>query len=72
MMCGRAAAAISPFVMESLGKLGFLVVMSLANVISAAIVYALQVEPNLRQLGDITSEPVALGAQKALASSDFN
>jgi hypothetical protein len=72
MMCGRAAAAISPFVMESLGKLGFLVVMSSANVISAAIVYALQVEPNLRQLGDITSEPVALGAQKALASSDFN
>merc|ERR1719379_434017 len=63
MTCGRVAAAISPFVREWLLNEAFLVAMCIMQVIAIGLVAALQIEPNLRQLGEITGETAPLGAK---------
>merc|ERR1719379_769368 len=63
MTCGRVAAAVSPFVREWLLNEAFLVAMCIMQVIAIGLVAALQIEPNLRQLGEITGETAPLGAK---------
>ena len=56
MMSGRVAAAVCPFVREWLGNRGFLIAMGVLQALAVGIVFALKIEPNLRQLGNITTE----------------
>ena len=63
MTCGRAAAAASPFVREGLGTEGFLMAMCVMQAVAVGIVAALQIEPNLRQLSEITGETARLSGK---------
>lgn len=63
MTCGRAAAAASPFVREGLGTEGFLMSMCVMQAVAVGIVAALQIEPNLRQLSEITGETARLSGK---------
>merc|ERR1719247_1576852 len=56
MMCGRLAAAAAPFAREWVRNEGFLISMAVMQGIAIAVVLSLSIEPNLRQLGEISGE----------------
>jgi hypothetical protein len=63
MTCGRVAAAVSPFAREAFGNEGFLMAMCIMQAIAIGVVAALQIEPNLKQLGEISGETASLGTR---------
>eukprot|EP00928_Gymnodinium_smaydae_P044651 TRINITY_DN29783_c0_g1_i1.p1 TRINITY_DN29783_c0_g1~~TRINITY_DN29783_c0_g1_i1.p1 ORF type:complete len:456 (-),score=73.62 TRINITY_DN29783_c0_g1_i1:80-1447(-) len=60
MMAGRAAATAAPLLRESLGTQTFIMSMVVADLVSVVIICCLRVEPNMRQLGEISAERRAL------------
>lgn len=56
MMTGRLAAVAAPLFSVWLGHVRFLALMAILQLVSAGIVTAFRVEPNMRQLGEIAAE----------------